>query len=314
MVTAIVNNASRGRDLLDHGIAAVEYSSCGMLLLHGKETLDFLQRISTNDLRACVPGTAVQTVFVSEKAKIVDAVIVLATTDGALLLTGPGSAPQVKVWLERYIIMEDITIEDVTGRGARALVLGDGGTLTAAFPPRELPVLPEGNASSIHFSFFSRPAVLLSAIDADAVHSILDASSIPFVTADVFDAFRVAYGIPLAGREITAESNPLEAGLKRIVSFTKGCYIGQEVISRLETYKKVQRLLCRVRLTPCPQPEMGAEIIGENGVHGYITTISPDRADGGPCDALAILRSPVVGALFTMNNGTVGVRVEELFE
>jgi tRNA-modifying protein YgfZ len=308
-------HASRGRDGLDHGIAAVDYSASGMLLMRGEETLDFLQRITTNDLTACTPGSIVQTVAVSEKAKIVDTLIVLNTGGGILLITGPGCASLVQTWLERFIIMEDITIEDVTGRYACALLLGDPEKLRSVFPSAGSPALPTADTRlAVHCTFFSRPAALLFTIDAESLMRTLSDMSIQMVSPAEFDAFRIDNGIPSSGKELTPQSNPLETGLKQNVSFTKGCYIGQEVIARLETYKKVQRFLCRVILTPCPEPGMSAEIIGENGIHGYITTIGTDRDETRGCAALAIVHSPVVGALFTMNNGAVGGRVDHIFE
>jgi folate-binding protein YgfZ len=64
----------------------------------------------------------------------------------------------------------------------------------------------------------------------------------------VFDYVRVSNGVPIAGRELTADVNPLEAKLHHLIDFDKGCYVGQEVIARLDTYDKVQRELIRFTL------------------------------------------------------------------
>ena len=66
---------------------------------------------------------------------------------------------------------------------------------------------------------------------------------IPRIGRAAYDAFRISRGIPAFGAEISNAFNPYEAGLAHAISFTKGCYIGQEVIARLDTYEKVQREL-----------------------------------------------------------------------
>lgn len=314
-MTRSVDSIERECGMLENGIAAVDVSSSGLLLLHGKEAKDFLQRISTNNCAGCLPGTAVQTVLVNEKAKIIDAVLVVALEDALLMVTSPGQAPAVKAWLERFIIMEDITVEDKTDAYVCSIVLGAREQLTPAFPFASRIDPPFSIRSGyVHFSFFDHPAVFLIYKFPEAMESELAGRSIPVVSHEAYERFRIRHGIPAPGREITGMSNPLEAGLKRIVSFTKGCYIGQEVIARLDTYKKVQRLLCLVRLEPCPADATSREIIGENGIHGYITTILTAGAEHAADRALAIIKSPEVGARYTMENGAITVVVEQLFE
>lgn len=79
------------------------------------------------------------------------------------------------------------------------------------------------------------------------------------LSTDQFEFIRVSEGIPAEGRELTPDQNPLEARLADHVSFTKGCYIGQEVIARLDTYKKLKQMLTRFRMTG---PTAGQPISG----------------------------------------------------
>jgi len=80
-----------------------------------------------------------------------------------------------------------------------------------------------------------------------------------------YENFRILTGIPLGKNEISEMFNPLEAGLDDLVSWTKGCYVGQEVIARLDTYKKVQKRLVRLELArsvdavPTPIRSAGGE-------------------------------------------------------
>ncbi len=66
-------------------------------------------------------------------------------------------------------------------------------------------------------------------------------SDLKKITQSEYETLRIEYGIPKFGKEMTNETNPLECGLEKYVSFTKGCYIGQEVIARLDTYDKISK-------------------------------------------------------------------------
>ena len=67
------------------------------------------------------------------------------------------------------------------------------------------------------------------------------------IEGEELERWRIAAGLPAAGHELTEDWNPLEAGLWDHVSFTKGCYVGQEVVARLRTYDKVSREIVRLR-------------------------------------------------------------------
>ena len=67
-----------------------------------------------------------------------------------------------------------------------------------------------------------------------------------------FEEYRICSGIPASGSELTVQYNPLEANLSSLISWTKGCYIGQEVIARLDTYKKVQKRLVKIKMAGLP--------------------------------------------------------------
>ncbi|HYN89746.1 MAG TPA: hypothetical protein VER55_14530, partial [Ardenticatenaceae bacterium] len=101
-----------------------------------------------------------------------------------------------------------------------------------------------------------------------------------------WEQLRVAEGRPRADRELTEEHNPLEAGLWDAVSFRKGCYIGQEVIARLDTYQKVKHRLMRVRLSA--PAEVGAPVRVGNEEVGALTSVA--ITEEGPV-GLAYVRS-----------------------
>jgi folate-binding protein YgfZ len=105
-----------------------------------------------------------------------------------------------------------------------------------------------------------------------------------------FDAYRVDHGVPEYGRELGEQVNPHEANLLPFVSFTKGCYVGQEVVARLDTYDKVQRRLVRVRASDIAGPlETGDALIADGGQIGELRTVARAGPAAGRA-GLAFLR------------------------
>lgn len=231
-----------------------ERSGRTILNLRGADVKDFLQRMSTNDLSK-VDSEPVCTALVTEKAKIVDIVTVLKKKEqNSYLLCGVSTDPTAtKAWLERFVIMDDVAVEDVTTEYRHFLRLG--------WPPD-----PEKPVDELHF------------VDPWGLHLILPVNvgaRIP-VRSDLeqLEAYRVEKGIGDWPTEISGEYNPLESGLGDVVSWTKGCYVGQEVIARLDTYKKLQRTLVSLSLNgSC---ELPSNLFKGMTVAGKLTSVARD--------------------------------------
>ena len=93
---------------------------------------------------------------------------------------------------------------------------------------------------------------------------------------------RIEAGIPAPGHELTEQWNPLEAELRSAISFTKGCYTGQEVVARLNTYKKVQRTLRGLRLAGDEIPPPGSRLLAAGAEAGLVTSAAFSPALGAP--------------------------------
>lgn len=310
----MVNNPALNTGNAQQGaspLAAIDLGSCGALVLEGRESKDFLQRISTNNVASARTGSAVQTVLTTEKGRVVDVVTAVIRDASILLLTSEGSASVVKEWLERYIIMEDIAVRDETSAHAAAVIVGTAEALQGAEAWSADAPLQRISG----FTYIDRPAMLLLGSSRDELQAFLQDRQIALMDHDAVLDDRIAHGIPVLGAEITEKTNPLEAGLRSLVDFRKGCYIGQEVIARLSTYDKVQRVLCRVRLSAVPEGENGGELVGENAVHGYITTIGRSADGAGTVPALAVVRtaSAAEGAQYALAGTPITATIEHVF-
>ncbi len=231
----------------------------GFLELRGGEPIEFLHRLSTNELRDLAVWKTRPTVLTTEKGRIVDLIRVLRLPDRVLLMTGEGTGDRVRSWLNKFIIMEDITVVDVSSDYTRLSIIGPEAAsilrkLLGASPPesgdiiaplkesRDLILLRNSEWPLPAYEVIGRPDPV-SAILAVLEGISPETAGIRSVSQESLDLLRIETGMPAIGTELTEEVNPLEAGLGTYVSFMKGCYIGQEVIARLDTYKKLQRTL-----------------------------------------------------------------------
>lgn len=189
---------------------------CGVASMKGKDALDFLQRISTNDLEGLAENGIRRTLLLSDKGRVIDAVWVIRSGEELLLITSAGMVKQVITFLDRYIIMDDVIVSDVSDVMSVTMQFGHG-------------------VDGYRTEFFGHPATFL----------IHQRTGMTAELSPEFDRWRILHGIPAAGKELVQDFNPLELNLWDWISFTKGCYLGQEVVARLDTYQKVQRSLCR---------------------------------------------------------------------
>ncbi|MCI0343316.1 MAG: hypothetical protein L0216_19590 [Planctomycetales bacterium] len=265
------------------GAALFDFSAGGRLLVRGRDGLDLLHRISTADLKGLAVGATRPTVFTDNKGRMVDLVGVFRRPDDLLLATSVGARTAVAAHLERFIISEDVQVEDPEPAWASLLLWGPQAAETAA--RAGLPAAPPGEAVSEPDLTVARaagpPGVGVHgrvARVADAAARLAAAGARPAGT-EAWELLRILEGIPAYGREITPDWNPLEAGLGPAISFTKGCYVGQEVIARLHTYEKQRRALFRVALSGDPGPLPAPVRIGDQEA-GRLTSAAEVPGEG----------------------------------
>ena len=299
--------------------ALYDHSHAGRLRAAGADALDLLNRLSTNRVDNLPPGHGAPTILTTDRGRILDLLTVVNAGPYALLLTGPGSQAAVIAWLDKYTIMEDLTLTDITADTAQFTLCGPAaGQLIAAAGLADSSQLAEmepyaardANLAGqeimlIHHPLGDFPAwdlILRDNSAAPAVWETLTAAGFVPMGADAWDALLVSQGIPRYERELGDDFNPLEAGLIGAIDFAKGCYIGQEVIARLDTYQKVQKQLALLRF-PANIPEtagaeltaaipvvVGAELTDGSRKVGQITSLAV-RPDTGELLALAYIRA-----------------------
>ena len=315
---AYTNTAAEYRAALETA-TLYDHSHAGRLRAAGADALDLLNRLSTNRVDNLLPGQGAPTILTTDRGRILDLLTVVNAGPYALLLTGPGSQEAVIAWLDKYTIMEDLTLTDITADTAQFTLCGPAAPqLIAAAGLADLNLLDtmppyaalDANLAGQEVMLIHHPLGDLPAWDlllgdnsaAPRVWETLTAAGFVPMGQDAWDALMVSQGIPRYGRELGDDFNPLEAGLIGAIDFAKGCYIGQEVIARLDTYQKVQKQLALLRfpanisetagaeLTAAIQVVDGAELTDGNRKVGQITSLAA-QPDTGELLALAYIRT-----------------------
>ncbi len=263
------------------GAARFDHGARARLLVRGADRKDFLDRLATNALAALAPGQGAPTFFLERTGRVVDRVIVLERGEDALLLGSEGRAEALAEWLTRYVIADDVEVADLGPGTVRHTVLGPAaaGALAAGLGVDAAALAPWAHApSSVAGAVVARVddvggrafAVIAPREAAGAVEAAL--AALPAGDATAWRRLRVEAGVPEFGADFTDRTIPLETGRLDHFSFTKGCYVGQEVIARLHNYKRVKRALVRLRVEGAAAPAADAGLYDGDEEVGRVTS------------------------------------------
>ena len=274
---------------LTERIGILDRSAVGRLTISGKDALDLLNRLSTNELMTLEVSQGIPTALTSSKGRILDLLFVLKLEDHLLVLTAPESRQKVADWIDFYTFAEDVSVQDVTETttmlslaGPNAASLLDqltGQSVSSLAHYEHLQASIGGVDASVTRTDFSRlPGydIVVSVAEGKRLWEEFltdggEAGGRP-VGTQALEATRVEQGVPAYGKEISEEFNPLEANLLEFISFAKGCYVGQEVITRLNTYKKVQKHLVGLRWNSDAIPKESAKLLVDGTQVGIVTS------------------------------------------
>ena len=264
------------------------------LRLTGADRVRFLNGQVSNDVRDASMEHSVYTGVMTIKGKLCADAFIHAGGDFLLLDTEPELRETLAARLERYIIADDVQIEDVTD-GLALLHLIDFAADTGH------PKLPGVRAAlaalgagcwTVESTRYGRPGtdVFYEPAHHAAIHRCLH-GGFTELNADAAEAWRIITGVPRWGAELDENTMPAEAGVEaRAVSYTKGCYIGQEIVSRVKSVGHVNRHLRGLRaldssplyegMSLLPAPAEGVEGVTAKEI-GRITSAAPSAGHGG---------------------------------
>lgn len=229
----------------------------------GPDAVSFINNLSTNDARRLAEGEAAETLFTDVKGRVLHHAVLCRRGDGLDVVVTSASAAALHTHLDRYHIREDLTLSAATE--TRPVLVWGGDAAVGSFAVRTL-----GESAALR---------LLEAGAAEPSDPL---------PAERVDASRIAHRFPLDGVDIDAKTLPQElARDDALISFTKGCYLGQETVARLDALGQVNRLLAVVACAA--GLSVGAALhAGEKRV-GVVTSVGRASAKAAPL-GLALVR------------------------
>lgn len=308
-----------GLDALKHGCALVDRGRATHLELTGADRQRFLNGLVTCDVKTLAAGQGCYGFFTDGKGRVLADVVVLVLADRLRLLVPAGQEESIAAHLRKYIIADRVEASVVAGGVAFTLA----GPRAAEVFAANVPVDAWASAAAT----FAGCAVLLvregrlgvagvtcwvagADADVEAVRAFLLAAS-GAVTAGVaaLDVVRIEAGIGRWGRDFGAEHFPQETGAEAAaVSYSKGCYLGQEVVARIHYRGGVQRALRGLRFeesttAPGVLPAVGSAVLADGRESGELTSVT--RSDVLGTIGLAVLHQRVgeAGARVALASG-----------
>lgn len=241
----------------------------------GRDRVKFLHSFCTNDIKRLQPGQGCEAFVTNVNGKVLGHIFVFAERDSLWLESVEGSAATLLPHFDKYLITEDVRFADRSAEFAALLLAGSSSTELLERMGRSVNSLPRyGHLShgsealplrSVRrVDWLDSPTwlLLVPVAQRDAVQQTLTEAGVRQADVAEVHALRVAAGFPIYGIDITEDNLAQEVGRTELaISFTKGCYLGQEPIARIDAMGHVNRQLCRLELSSGPLPDPGTPIL-----------------------------------------------------
>jgi folate-binding protein YgfZ len=297
----------------------VELPGWSSITITGNDRQAFLHNFCTNDIRRLAPGQCCEAFITNVKGKVIGHVLVTCRDESLVLLTVPQQAASLIAHLDRYVIREDVRLEDSTSNRAYFLLAGDPARIKSA-----ISLTPTMNKDQLILVALVHAECKLGDVtvrwirwdllgpvfsgmvevdtrDAGRVRDALVERKTRSCREPAFHALRIEAGTPLFGVDFDERNLPQEVGRnERAISFTKGCYLGQETVARIDALGHVNQHLAGIRFSGDVLPKPGDELIhaGKTAGHVTSTTFSPK------------LQAPLALAMLRREQSAAGIRLE----
>jgi folate-binding protein YgfZ len=299
------------------GCALFDCSDRGRVTVHGKDAADFLHRLLANHVKTLGVGGGNANLLLTPKGKVLFPFELARHAEHFELSTPPGQAPRLLAALERYHFSEDVRLADTSaghaplelvGPAADALVARLAGT-TLELERHAWRALPWRGAELVLVALGSGawrldcgPERLIELWDA------LLAGGATACGLVVRDSLRVEAGLALAGLDVDENVYPQEAGLEHAFALDKGCYVGQEVVAKIDTYGGLNKRLLTLRIDHSDPVRRGTRLLraedGERRELGLVTSWAYSFAlDTGLALAYVKRQHQAPGTAFELEGG-----------
>jgi folate-binding protein YgfZ len=300
---------------LTEACGLVDRSERGKLALTGSEAKTFLQGQVTNDVERLEPGQGCYAAFLTHKGKMLGDMRVLDLGDELSLDTERATLQELFNMIRRYKLASDVELHKRTLEMSLLSLVGPdarriAGATSLGKREHDNRRAQVGGRDAILVATDVGVDVFCAAADGAAVRAALEAAGAIGVSEDSAEVVRVERGRPRYGVDLDDSVIPQEAGLnERAVSFTKGCYVGQETVARLFYRGKPNRHMRGLRLSG-PAAQGDALRLGEKEV-GRLGSVVVSPAHG-PIALAIVRRAAEVGDMLAVGDGATTAEVVEL--
>jgi tRNA-modifying protein YgfZ len=277
-------------------VASLDRSDRGLIVVSGSDRGEYLQGLLTNDIVGLKSGTGCYAAYLTPQGRMISDLYVYELGDVMLLALPRPQKDVVLAKLDQLVFSEDVQLGDVTETFLATAIVGPSAAATLAdilgLAADDLRTMPEhGNRRT---AFEDRPVILTRTSDtgvmgfdvyvesakADVFRTALVNNGVHNLDPETAEIIRIEAGIPKFNHDMDEDTIPLEAGIEsRAISFSKGCYVGQEVIIRVlhRGHGRVARKLVGLVIEGEASPSIGARVTNNGREIGNVTSaaISP---------------------------------------
>jgi folate-binding protein YgfZ len=295
-------------EALQSGRGIAELTDWTCIALSGADRQAFLHNFCTNDIKRLSPGESCEAFFTNVKGKIIGRGLVTCRENELVVIGEPNQATKLIEHLDRYILREDVQLQDNTSSRVHLLMCGARSAIADFLLPRldyaDAIQSPIGKLRDFAARLFDVAIYLTNWYTAKERFFLLFESATSDLQRlkenlvgsglmecnDAFDIVRIEAGMPLFGVDFDDGNLPQEIGRNdAAISFTKGCYLGQETVARIDAIGHVNQQLVGVKFTGERVPDRGIELAHAGKAAGRVTSAAYSPKLQAPL-ALAMVR------------------------
>lgn len=270
-----------GYEALRESAAWLDLDARGRIRMTGEDRVRLLHAMCTNNIEALQTGESCYAFFLNAQGRILCDANVVKLDDSILLDTEPETHDVLYGHLDKYIIADDVTLTDERGSWSAVGVEG----------PQAPAVLEKLDAGAVrsHWTFTGAAGGRLF-VPREGKAALVAQLGVPAVSAGEAEVVRLENGRPRYGSDVTEKNLLHETQLLHAVHFSKGCYLGQEIVERVRSRGQVHRLLVPLTIESASAPDPGSTVMAGDAQAGE-TTSSAFSPALGKCVAFAYLRA-----------------------
>ncbi len=267
--------------------AWIDLTGRGKIRAVGEDRVRLLHAMCTNHVQQLIPGTGCYAFFLNAQGRILSDANVFAMPDYLLLDTEPESRQRLIEHLDKFIIADDVMLNDFTDATATIAVEGPGSqevlNSLGAMPAHAPDTLVEWDHSQIaHWSYTGGRgySIYVESENKEALIRQLEQAGVPRASEQDAEIVRLENARPRFGVDFSEAQIPQETQLLDAIHFSKGCYLGQEIVERVRSRGHVNRLLTPVRIEGTDAPAKGTAVQHAGKDVGEITSAAFSPALG----------------------------------